>query len=185
VELPSGSTADVEIVNLFMQDDGPAIVFPQTGFSCSACSIDGNTANFAEYLLAHNIDTRLPLVADHAGAMVNVSVQAVNAARGTVQLYAPVIAGETYRLAKPIVDYGSTFVSRASAYKEPNQTFACNCILNFLYAGLEGQTSGGFVGPVTFGEIAYILLNQTLVVLRYQAATAATKVARRRAVLAV
>lgn len=34
---------------------------------------------------------------------------------------------------------------------------------NFLYAELEGRQAGGFVGPVTFGEIAYVLLNQTLV----------------------
>ena len=28
---------------------------------------------------------------------------------------------------------------------------------------MQGQTTGNFTGPVTFGEIAYILLNQTLV----------------------
>jgi hypothetical protein len=47
-------------------------------------------------------------------------------------------------------------------------TFSCNCILNFLFGGLEGQKIGNLQGPVTFGEIGYQLLNQTLVVLRIQ-----------------
>ncbi|MBM4779270.1 MAG: hypothetical protein GQE15_16305, partial [Archangiaceae bacterium] len=41
--------------------------------------------------------------------------------------------------------------------------FACNCILNYLYGALEGRTAGTMVGPVTFGEVAYMLLNQTMV----------------------
>jgi hypothetical protein len=43
--------------------------------------------------------------------------------------------------------------------------FACNCILNFLYSGLEGKITEGMYGPITFGEIAFQLLNQTLVYL--------------------
>lgn len=41
--------------------------------------------------------------------------------------------------------------------------FSCNCILNFLYGGLEGERALPIGGPATFGEIAYVLLNQTLV----------------------
>ncbi len=40
--------------------------------------------------------------------------------------------------------------------------FACNCVLNFLYGKLEGAQAG-LPGPFTFGEIAYQLLNQTMV----------------------
>jgi hypothetical protein len=42
----------------------------------------------------------------------------------------------------------------------------CNCILNFMFGELEGKAIGGVQGPVTFGEIAYQLLNQTMVVIR-------------------
>jgi light-regulated signal transduction histidine kinase (bacteriophytochrome) len=38
--------------------------------------------------------------------------------------------------------------------------------LNYVHAGLEGRRTPGFLGPATFGEIAYQLLNQTLVYLR-------------------
>ncbi|WP_439895878.1 DUF6976 family protein [Alloyangia pacifica] len=40
---------------------------------------------------------------------------------------------------------------------------SCNCILNFPYDPLETKRTGDFTDPVTFGEIAYILLNQTMV----------------------
>ncbi len=43
--------------------------------------------------------------------------------------------------------------------------FSCNCILNFVYSNLEGLKTGQMVGPITFGEVAYQLVNQTLVYL--------------------
>ncbi|MGO9017966.1 MAG: DUF6976 family protein [Syntrophobacteraceae bacterium] len=43
--------------------------------------------------------------------------------------------------------------------------YACNCILNFLYGELEGKKTGNITGPMTFGEIAYQLLNQPMVFL--------------------
>lgn len=46
--------------------------------------------------------------------------------------------------------------------------FSCNCILNFLYSELEGKRTGELIGPVTFGEVAYQLLNQTLVYLQIE-----------------
>jgi hypothetical protein len=42
---------------------------------------------------------------------------------------------------------------------------SCNCVLNYVHSSLEGRSPGGIVGPITFGEIAYQLLNQTMVYL--------------------
>jgi hypothetical protein len=36
-------------------------------------------------------------------------------------------------------------------------------VLNYLHGSLEGRRTGALQGPMTFGEIAYQLLNQTLV----------------------
>ncbi len=36
-------------------------------------------------------------------------------------------------------------------------------MLNYLYGELEGRRTGAVVGPMTYGEIGYQLLNQTLV----------------------
>jgi hypothetical protein len=36
-------------------------------------------------------------------------------------------------------------------------------VLNYLYASLHGVKTPGALGPFTFGEIAWMLLNQTVV----------------------
>src|SRR5207244_2138198 len=99
VSLPAGKTADVEIVNIFERSEGPDIRFETDGFGpVTDCTIDGKKTNFGRWLTDNNVDTKLPLVADYNGALINVSVQGV-----------------------------------------------------------------GLPGPFTFGEIAYQLLNQTMV----------------------
>jgi hypothetical protein len=73
-----------------------------------------------------------------------------------------VFAGFRYKLAKPVGDYVSHFQDEVPEGVGDKLVFACNCILNYLYAGLEGRKTAQFTGPVTFGEIAYQLLNQTM-----------------------
>ena len=164
VPLPPERYAHVDIVNLFQPGDGPSIRFPATGFAAGDCLIDGGPANLAEYLSARQIDTRLPLVADYCGAMINVSVKTIDAASGRVEFYAPVFPGMDYRIAAPVGDYVSGFLA-ALPRRETAVAFSCNCILNFLYSDLEGKRTADITGPATFGEIAYQLLNQTLVYL--------------------
>jgi len=164
VELPERDQATVEIVNLFCQGNGAEITFDEAGFSAFEVSIAGERRNLAAYLTGHQIDTKLPLVADYHGAMVNVSVRAVDAVSGRVDFYAPVFPGVSYRIAAPVEDYPKTFASQLATDGAP-LTFSCNCILNYAYAGLEGQRTGRLLGPMTFGEIAYMLLNQTAVYL--------------------
>lgn len=164
VPLPPEKIANIDIVNLFQPGDGESITFEGTGFSAQQCKIGGKSANLAQYMTASGIDTRLPLVADYCGAMINVSIKQVDATAGRVDFYAPVFAGVTYRFAAPVADYVREF-ERALPSIEDGVVFSCNCILNFLYSNLEGKRTGHIVGPVTFGEIAYQLLNQTLVYL--------------------
>ena len=159
--LPRGSTAKISIINLFEQGTGPAISFPSEGFSAGSCEIEGHGANLASYIKDNGIDTKLPLVADYNGAMVNVSIQEV--LDDKVNFYAPVFKDMEYRFAKPVGDYVSEFTKMLPVGAAP--AFACNCILNFLYSELEGKQTRSMEGPVTFGEIAYQLLNQTLVYL--------------------
>jgi hypothetical protein len=83
-----------------------------------------------------------------------------------VNFYAPVFKGIEYRFAENIPDYVEAFHGKIDEIKNRNSGFACNCILNFLYGGLEGKNIGGFYGPITFGEVAWQLLNQTLVYLQ-------------------
>ncbi|WP_425071993.1 DUF6976 family protein [Sagittula sp. S175] len=165
VEMPAGHMADIDILNLFEQDnDGPTILFGKDGFSATTAIVDGKEVNFAQWVQENGVNTQFPLVANYAGAMINVSFQAVDADGGKVDFYAPVVEGVEYRLARNPGAYAEVFAARATG--NGAQELSCNCILNYLYGELEGKTTGSFTGPATFGEIAYILLNQTMVRLR-------------------
>jgi hypothetical protein len=164
VQLPEGILANVDVINLFRPGGGSRITFPTTGFTASECLVDGVVGNLAKYLVDAQIDTRLPLIADFHGALVNTSIRAVDASSGSVSFFAPVFEGVVYVMASPVEDYVKEFTSRASEIDSP-PIFSCNCILNYLYSELEGKRTGDLTGPVTFGEIAYQLLNQTLVFL--------------------
>jgi hypothetical protein len=161
--LASDLRAHLGIVNLFQQGDGDIITFPSDGFRASECWINGKRQVFAKYLAMHGIDTKLPLVANYNGVMVNVSIQDVDQVLGHVHFYAPVFEGVAYKVAAPIADYVDAFKHALPSGIMP--LFSCNCILNFLYSQLEGRVTPGMTGPITFGEIAYQLLNQTLVYL--------------------
>jgi hypothetical protein len=162
VSLPDGKLATIDIVNVFKPGSGDAIIFPSSGFEVRECSINGKACNFAKYLMSTKQDTRLPLTADYNGSVVNISVQGVDEAKGVVKLYAPVFPGMEYKFAAPVSDYLAAFAA-AAQNRNDIASFSCNCILNYVYAGLEGKQTGNITGPMTFGEIAHQLLNQTMV----------------------
>ncbi|MBZ4022316.1 hypothetical protein CKO11_07575 [Rhodobacter sp. TJ_12] len=163
IALPEGVQIDLDILNIFAQGDDEKLrfVFEEGGFSAKTATVNGAQVKLADYITDNKIDTRLPLVANYAGALVNVSIQSVDTETGEVKFYAPVVAGVEYRMANALGSYAQAFAQGAS--DGGADQYSCNCILNYLYGELEGQRTGGFTGPVTFGEIAYILLNQTLV----------------------
>lgn len=168
-ELPPDKVAEIGIVNLFEPGEGDTLLFPSDGFVVKSVLVNGVKQNFAAYLRDRKLDTTLPLVAAGPGGQVAISFQAVNEAEGTVQFYAPVFAGVAYRHARAVADCAQVFENRLRerASLEPEAVvFSCNCILNYLYLGLQGKKTGPFTGPTTFGEIAYQLLNQTLVYLQ-------------------
>jgi len=125
--------------------------------------MDGVETRLSDYIVENGIDIQLPLVADMCGAMINTSVESVDAEAGRVRFYAPVFPGIDYRFAAPIGDYAAEFARRVPDCD--NICFACNCVLNYFYGELEGKRLGGLTMPMTFGEIAYQLLNQTMVYL--------------------
>ncbi|MEI4484788.1 hypothetical protein V8J36_01175 [Frigidibacter sp. MR17.14] len=163
VALPDSKTINLDILNIFSQGDAAedSFLFDTDGFSATTVKVNGVERRFAEYITETGLDPQLPLVANYAGALINVSIQSVDQATGEVKFYAPVVHGVEYRQARPVGNYVEAFAAGAGSAGEGE--FSCNCILNYLYGGLEGHKTGGYTGPVTFGEIAYILLNQTMV----------------------
>jgi hypothetical protein len=162
VELPKNKYAEIGLVNLFHQGQGDKITFDSTSFSTTDAFINGKKMNFADYVETNKLDIKLPLVANYCGAMINISFQGVDEAGHKVNFYAPVFSGVEYRHAAAMGDYVSEFTKHMPADNKDKIFFSCNCILNYLYGELEGKSTGGIVGPITFGEIAYQLLNQTM-----------------------
>lgn len=167
VNLPANKVGKLNIINLFKQDNGDTICFENTGFEANEAIINGKKRNLAEYLIEKKINTQLPLVADYMGAMINVSFQNVDTATKKVAFYAPVFPGVEYKIATPVGDYEKEF-NQELKKTNTQPVFTCNCILNYLYANLEGKKTGHITGPITFGEIAYMLLNQTMVYISFE-----------------
>ena len=99
----------------------------------------------------------------YSGAMINVSLKAVDAAKDKVQFYGPVFPHVAYRLARPFTGSYEAAFGHAIEDLPEKAGFSCNCVLNYLYSELEGKRTGHVIGPMTFGEVAYVLLNQTVV----------------------
>jgi hypothetical protein len=154
----------IGIINLFQQGSDDRFEFPETGFAAQTCRINGANGSIYEYVKTHGVDLRRPLVTDMSGEMINVSFQAIDEATRSVRFYAPVVAGVEYRQAAPPGDYRGALLAHVAA-NPVTPVFSCNCILNYLYADLAGDKALSITGPATFGEIAYVLLNQTLVYL--------------------
>ncbi len=159
--LPSRYGSYLQIVNPFdVKETSSKVQFFETTFEVKNCLIDGKETNFASFLEANNVDTKYPLLTDIGNDEKNVSFKNIDLDKKVVELYAPVFPGITYYFAKPNTSYKENFLQRTP---KGGADWSCNCILNYLYSELEGKKIGQLQGPVTFGEIAYILLNQTCV----------------------
>ncbi|MBN2167441.1 MAG: hypothetical protein JW717_14290 [Marinilabiliaceae bacterium] len=163
IELYQGLSANIDIINIFSQaENGDVITFEKVGFSCTDCFVNGKKTNLAQYIKEKEINTQLPIVADFSGTSINVSLQSVNKTTGITTFYAPVQPGIEYRFAGFHNDYLKSF-NKEININSKDIALSCNCILNYLYSNLEGKSTGNFHGPITFGEVAYILVNQTMV----------------------
>jgi hypothetical protein len=161
VTLPTNKIAEPNVVNVFWPGSGDVITFPNLGFEAKECSINGKPECFAEYMTRTKQDRHLPLMASQNGTLVNLSIQSVDEKAKRVTFYGPVFPGLQYRFASPMTDYVGAFDSIDQSTGAI--AFSCNCVLNYLYANLEGKRTGSITGPITFGEIAHRLLNQTVV----------------------
>ncbi|MGY0217889.1 DUF6976 family protein [Endozoicomonadaceae bacterium StTr2] len=161
IQMPEDKMAQLEILNIHQPDPAsPVIEFEADSFQVSHCKVDGVEYSFAEYIKDKQINIQSPLTCDYSGAVFNVCIKEVNEDAGTVDLYAPVFKGRQYRLAIPLENYAEEF-AKSLPQQNNAAAFSCNCVLNYLYGELEGKQAG-FPGPITFGEIGYLLLNQTM-----------------------
>jgi len=162
IKLPEGKSAMINMINIFEDDKtDPVITFDDNELETTECSVNGQKVNFAEYIKKKGIDSRMPLVADYNGSYFNVSIKGIE--DNKVSFYAPVFKNIEYRFAVGVTDYAKEFEKRIGESGAKDPVFSCNCILNYQFGDLQGKKIPPYAGPVTFGEVAYQLLNQTLV----------------------
>ena len=166
VELHNNKSAEIGMLNMFEQGDGAIITFAESGFNFKEAYINGRKVDFTKYILENKLDLRLPLVSNVNGTLINTSFRRKLGVAGEVQFYAPVFKAVEYRHAKPIENYTEKFTKKLSQGLGVEMIFSCNCILNYIYSGLDRYSGSGLCGPATFGEIAYHVHNQTVVYLR-------------------
>lgn len=156
--------AELDLINIYEQGDGDVIIPLEDAFSCGDCLINGKRTNLADYYIKNKIDASLPLIANYSGASINVSVQALDEENKKVVFFAPLLSAKEYRVAKPVSDLYKGLVDKLP---EDTSSIVCsfNCMFNYLNLELNGKILGNFRGPFTFGEIAYVLVNQTMVTL--------------------
>lgn len=161
-KLPAHQVARLEIVNVFEPSNEVTLEFLQDGFVVQDCLINGQKGNLYEFIKENELDISYPLVSNYAGASVNVSFQRLDDENRQVIFYAPLFAGRKYTTSRKSSDYVKSFSEKATQalVNEQHVIYNCNCILNYLYGGLDKQ-SIGYSGATTFGEVAYQLLNQT------------------------
>jgi hypothetical protein len=163
--LQTGKGALIGTINPFSPGDGDEIVFAESGFSVKECTVNGDHDDFYDYSIRNQLDVTRPLVTMRSGQRINASFQKIDHDTRTVKFYAPLLKGLPYHQAAPMPDYRAALID-ATQDLNIAPAFSCNCILNFLYGRLEGSQYLPIAGPATFGEVAHILLNQTIVYLQ-------------------
>lgn len=162
-----GSLAIPEIVNPFQTGTGDVLTFDTGSFVQTECKVNGLRTPIAAYLKEKGLDQgKEPLIGDYSGSRINVALQKIDETSGEATFYAPLFPGVDYRFAAPLPDYSAAFAQALAGKNGDGVFWSCNCVLNFLFGDLAGKTIGGVAGPITFGEIAFQLLNQTMVNIR-------------------
>jgi len=166
VKLKQSFSPRIEILNIFEPElEGPRFNFDQNSFAVTDCTVDGQKRNLYDYMLENDIGRAYPLISNHNGALLNCSIFQLDQENKTVYLASPTRKGKTYFLAKPFDDYMKAFQARFDTIDKSNIVISFNCYYNYFFGKLEGKKLE-IGGPITYGEIAYQLLNQTMVYLR-------------------
>jgi hypothetical protein len=162
--LPPGQEAAVRIVNLVRPEAGDEFVFDAPSFTVRECTINGAREDLYEYAVRKKIGVHQPLVTDLNGEPICVSMKAVDDDARAVHFFAPVMRGRVYRLGDAVSGYRDRLI-KIIQERALQPVLAFNCFHNYAFGGLMAPAPYPLPGPAVFGELAHVLMNQTLVCL--------------------
>lgn len=167
VELPDYLSARTEIENFDTIDEETSeVIFPKDGFVQSDCIIDGKPGNIAEYF-EYTVKPKLggytQMITSQNGALINRDPKIVDTKTGEVTFFSPIYAGDKYHLVKNGKNYLKMFNDSLSARR--SDVVACFSCVSYFFGGNFTGKNVVKNGNYAFGEIAYQLLNKTIVTL--------------------
>ncbi|MEP0985200.1 hypothetical protein [Ekhidna sp.] len=165
--IPENMTPNVDIINVFEPDDnGPQIKFEKNTKRVSDAIVNGEKKNLYDYLIEtyQKIDLTQPLIANIGGSTLNTSIIEIDEKNKTLLFGNAISKNLTYQLSKPVENFTEKFMGEIDKI-DGHVQFSCNCLGNFLHGGFKGKSSEKLNGLMTFGEIAYLPLNRTMVTL--------------------
>jgi hypothetical protein len=161
--LPESLQAHISVISLNEPGTGDAITFLNEGFTVTHALVNGEMVCFAEYLRAKWSDPAIPIVCDYNGTHLTVDIKNYDLLSGHVEFYAPVFKNITYHFAKPVENYSDKLREAVQKKSLGSPFFECICIKNYELLSMGRDLLGAFEGPVSNGEIAHFLTNQSIV----------------------
>ncbi len=163
ISLPEGVFAELNIINPFGATSCSSLRFLAGGYSIrGTCLLDGKKINLARLIASGEIDPTLPLAADRDGALLNNSIIASDPKAGTVTFLNPIDPSLTYRFAEPVHVFKEAFVRAARGIDLPGATLSSVCVASLRHLDDEIRPMLPAIAPVTFGQIGYTVLSQTI-----------------------
>ena len=152
IALPANKYAEIHMSNSFEQGSGDIITFEHKTLVVKEALVNGVKQNFATYLREAKVDTKMPLVANYSGAMLNTNCFVIET--DTVYLSSPAFEQVEYRFARQ-----SAFVPEHEIADE-NVVMSASCVLNYVWPELCGKYIEIINAPAVYGQIAYQLISQ-------------------------
>lgn len=163
VYLPDNMFPALGIVNLFAASSCSSLRFPAGGYTIKGnCLINGQKANLSRLIATGEIDPALPLTADRSGALLNNSIIANDPKTGLITFLNPIDPTLTYRFAEPFADFKSALTMAAAGLNLPGAALASVCIASLRHLDATTRPMLPAIAPVTFGQIGYTVLTQTI-----------------------
>lgn len=163
VSLPENMFAELNVVNPFSVASCTAIRFFEKGYDIrDLCQLNGQRVRLNQLISTGKIDPTLPLLADKDGALLNNSIIAHDPEAGRVTFLNPVDPALTYRFAELPVSFSDSFAKASEGINPATATLSSICVAGLRHFDETMRHRLPAIAPVTFGQIGYTLLTQTI-----------------------
>jgi hypothetical protein len=151
VGLPADKYAEIHIHSPFKIHSDVTVVFDENTVAPQEALINGERQNLREYMIRHNINFQYPLIVNLAG--INICVT-FNYDASQLTTMTALFKGVNYHFSEP----------DTQVWEIPQDRIYALCCLYYII-NPDPEKLSQMTGPVTYGEIAYQMVTQSVVYL--------------------